>query len=349
MTRTIASLVLVALVCCASGLATDHPAAAPMAMNTATPIATPTRAQTILELWHNADDPTVLVVAHRGVHAGERSGRRYNDRTTLPENSIASIEAAIAIGCDMIEVDVRRTKDGRFVLLHDTTLDRTTTGSGRVDEATLADLAKLRLLDIDGVHTEHRIPTLEAALEACRGRILINLDKTGRHTAACLAIAERMGVADHVVLKGRPREMPLGDWLADRDLSPLGKTQGQGVASFMPIAAFEANSPAQVEAKLAALLLAGPDAPNWPAIEVCFDGADAGDRLIDAARQATDGRTRFWMNSLWDSISGGRSDDRAVDDPEAVWGWMVDRGVTVIQTDEPHRLLEFLRSRGLRR
>ena len=336
MPRITASLVLITVVACVAW------------MMTASPMAAPTRAQAILDLWHDASDPTVLVVAHRGVHAGERGGRRYNDRTRLPENSIASIEASIAIGCDMIEVDVRRTKDGRFVLMHDTTLDRTTTGSGRVDESTLEELAQLRLLDIDGRPPEHRIPTLEEALEACRGRILVNLDKTGRFTADCLAIADGMGVADHVVLKGRPRETPLDQWLADRDLSPLGQAQGEGIASFMPIAAFKAHSPAQVEAKLKALLEAGPDAPNWPAIEVCFDGADAGDRLIDAARESTDGRARFWMNSLWDSISGGRSDDRAVDDPEAVWGWMVDRGVTVIQTDEPHRLLEFLRSRGLR-
>lgn len=337
MTRTIAALVIMALACCMAGLVSP------------TPRAKPTRAQAILELWHDAGDPTVLVVAHRGVHAGERNGRRYNNRTDLPENSIASIQAAIAIGCDMVEVDVRRTRDGRFVLMHDTTLDRTTTGSGRVDEATIAELAELRLLDIDGVPTEHRIPTLEDALEACRGRILVNLDKTGRYTAACLAIAEAMGVADHVVLKGRPGDTPLDDWLADRDLSALGRVQGDGIASFMPIAAFKAHSPEQLDAKLDQLLEAGPTNGNWPALEICFDGTAAGERLIDAAREATDGRARFWMNSLWDSISGGRSDDRAVDDPEAVWGWMVDRGVTVIQTDEPHRLLEFLRSRGLRR
>ena len=61
---------------------------------------------------------TPLVIAHRG-HS-----------LRLPEQTMAAFRAAIELGAEMIEADVRATRDGRMVMLHDATLDRTTTGSG---------------------------------------------------------------------------------------------------------------------------------------------------------------------------------------------------------------------------
>ncbi|MEO1009423.1 MAG: glycerophosphodiester phosphodiesterase family protein [Planctomycetota bacterium] len=311
-----------------------HPTPTPAAPRTHA-----SRAEAILQAWHDPTSPLVLVVAHRGAHRGLGA--------SAPENSIAAIEDAITMGCDMVEVDVRRTSDGRFVLMHDTTVDRTTTGSGYLHQLTLSEVRRLRLLDAAGEPTDHAVPTLEEALEACRGRILINLDKTGRHTGDCLAVAEHLGVADHVVLKGAVQPTLLGEYLGGLGLSELTEAQGQTHPTFMPIASFSDESALEARSHVAALLGRGPN-DRWPAIEICLRGTAAGDRLIEHARDATRGRTRFWMNSLWDSISGGRSDDRAAVDPDAVWGWMVDHGVTVIQTDEPLRCLRYLRGRGLR-
>ena len=62
------------------------------------------------------------------------------------------------------------------------------------------------------------------------------------------------------------------------------------------------------------------------------------------------GGARVWVNSLWDGKkSGGRGDEHAVADPAKVWGWLIDRGVSVIQTDEPGRLIAYLKSRSLHR
>ena len=110
----------------------------------------------------------------------------------------------------------------------------------------------------------------------------------------------------------------------------------------MPIVSFGKKSSEDDVRKITPLIVL-----RAPAIEVCFDGEHAGDRLIGPVHDLIEDHQRLWVNSLWDSISGGRSDAQAVDDPHAVWGWMVDNGVTVIQTDEPQRLLEYLRSRGL--
>lgn len=81
------------------------------------------------------------VIAHRGGTTG------------TPENTLAAFENAIALGADWLEMDVQRTRDGTLVVIHDTTVDRTTDGTGRVGDLTLA---QLRALDAGG---GERIPT----------------------------------------------------------------------------------------------------------------------------------------------------------------------------------------------
>ena len=100
----------------------------------------------------------VLRIGHRGAcgHA--------------PENTLASIEKAISIGCDFTEVDVQRTADESLILLHDERVDRTTNGKGAAAEMTLADIRKL---DAGGGQV---IPTLEEALATAGGRIGLILE-----------------------------------------------------------------------------------------------------------------------------------------------------------------------------
>jgi len=76
----------------------------------------------------------------------------------------------------MLEIDPRYTKDHVLVLNHDPTLERTTNGTGRVADRTLEELKQLRLKDLDGNLTEHRITTLDEALEWARGKALLSLD-----------------------------------------------------------------------------------------------------------------------------------------------------------------------------
>lgn len=87
-----------------------------------------------------------------------------------PENTLASVRKAIAFGVDLVEVDVRRSRDGRLVLMHDETVDRTTDGKGKVATRSLADLQAL-----DAGKGE-RIPTLEELLELAEGRVGLMLE-----------------------------------------------------------------------------------------------------------------------------------------------------------------------------
>ena len=111
------------------------------------------------------DDKAALVSAHRG---GPGPG--------YPENALETLAHTLATGPMILEVDVRRTRDGGLVLMHDDTLERTTTGRGRVRDRTAAEIAALRLKDPSGAVTPYAPPRLADALAWARGRTILQLD-----------------------------------------------------------------------------------------------------------------------------------------------------------------------------
>ena len=133
-----------------------------------------------------------LVSAHRG---GPRPG--------LPENSIPTFEHALNYAPALIETDVRRTVDGTLVLMHDETLDRTTTGAGEVGARTLSDIRALRLVDETGAVTSFRVPTLDEALAWAEGRAVLLLDvKPGVPAEAVVGAIRRAGAEGRAVVIG---------------------------------------------------------------------------------------------------------------------------------------------------
>ena len=115
-------------------------------------------------LYTGQDIP--LISAHRG---GASKG--------YPENCIATFENTLRYTPAFFEVDPRLTKDKVIILMHDETLDRTTTGKGKVADYTWAELKPLKLKDPAGNVTAYGIPTLEEAIEWSRGKTILNLDK----------------------------------------------------------------------------------------------------------------------------------------------------------------------------
>ncbi len=104
-------------------------------------------------------------VAHRGASA-ER-----------PENTLAAMRRAIEVGATAVEVDVRTTKDGRLVVLHDATLDRTTDGEGALGDASFAELREVDAGSwFDGKYAGERVPSLDEVLAQCKGRVDVLLD-----------------------------------------------------------------------------------------------------------------------------------------------------------------------------
>jgi len=117
-----------------------------------------------IEAFMKIDSP-IRVIAHRG----------YSSQA--PENTLAAIEMAIESGAPMVEIDVTTTADGQVILLHDETLDRTTTGTGLPTGHTLE---AIRLLDAGSwfapEYAGERIPTLAEVLDTVKDRILINIE-----------------------------------------------------------------------------------------------------------------------------------------------------------------------------
>lgn len=105
----------------------------------------------------------ILVCAHRSFH------------TNAPENSIKSVKNAVEAGIDIIEIDVRTTKDSVLVLMHDKDIDRITTGKGLIKNYTFSELQQFNLKMKDSV-TLDKIPLLEDALQMAKGKVIVNLD-----------------------------------------------------------------------------------------------------------------------------------------------------------------------------
>jgi glycerophosphoryl diester phosphodiesterase len=95
-----------------------------------------------------------------------------------PENTLAGIAAALGLGVDAIEIDVHLSRDGVPVLLHDSTLDRTTDGTGAVTEQTLEQLKRLDAgaRSFDGRFSGERIPTLAEVLDLTRNACLLVIE-----------------------------------------------------------------------------------------------------------------------------------------------------------------------------
>lgn len=136
--------------------------------------------------------PGIKVVAHRG---GVGLG--------VPENTLPAIKKAIEVGAQLIEIDIRETKDGHLVLMHDSTVDRTTNGSGRVDQLTLNDIQKLDAgLWLGDEFKGTKVPTLEEALQLMKGRIDPDLDFKEGSVDKIVEIVNKVGIADQCTHNG---------------------------------------------------------------------------------------------------------------------------------------------------
>ena len=115
----------------------------------------------------NADH--VSIAAHRGGYGEDRQDR-------APENSLANLEVAIRKGFDVYETDIRRTRDGVFVIVHDAVLDRETNGKGPVEKLSIDEVKALRKRYRDGSLSEFQVATFEELLRAGKGRIRFKPD-----------------------------------------------------------------------------------------------------------------------------------------------------------------------------
>ena len=276
-----------------------------------------TRAEILRDRILRTDTSQVLVVAHRG------------DWRYAPENSIAAIEHSIAIGVDVVEVDLQLTRDSVLILMHDATLNRTTTGKGRISEWPLDSIKTLRLKSGCGIKTKETVPTLEEALLAAKGKVLINLDKADRYFDLVVPVLEKTGTAKQIIMKGSKSAQDV--------LSLYGKYLDDIL--YMPVV-YLARENAQE------MMDGYMDQLKPCAYELVYD--EDSNPLPKQLRQDLSGKALLWYNTLWDTICGGHDDDMALKDPDDAYGYLIDTlGARIIQTDRAELLLKYLQNRKL--
>jgi glycerophosphoryl diester phosphodiesterase len=135
------------------------------------------------------------VIAHRGA-----SGH-------APENTLAAFERAVALGAGFIETDLHLTRDARFVAIHDPTLERTTNGTGRVQDLTLAEIRKLDAgMWFDREFMGQKVPTLEEIIEfAAKHDVIFYLELKyeaawGMHHSLLGALQKSDGAARSIII-----------------------------------------------------------------------------------------------------------------------------------------------------
>ena len=256
----------------------------------------------------------IWVVAHRG------------DWRNAPENSLQAVENCIQMGVDMVEIDVQLTKDAQVVLMHDGTIDRTTNGKGKVKDWTLDSLKMLKLKDGLGIPTFHQIPTLEEVLLLCKGKILINIDKGFDIFRECYELAKKTGTLNQLVLKtGKPYKevkTKLGDQLNE--------------VAFMPIIAAGSTE---------SLKILEGYMKHYKQIAIEFTIKKGEEGILKEFEGYRNQGVQVWVNSLWSRLNGGHDDEMAALNP-TVYDWYLNNHVSMIQTDRPQLLINYLKLKG---
>lgn len=290
------------------------------------------RAEAIAALMHDPSSKYVIVAVHRG------------DWRNYPENSIPAIESVIRMGADIVEIDIHRTADSVLVVCHDSDVRRTTNfskvfknekgKSSKIADLTLAEIKSLRLKRNQGVETDSLLmPTLEEALLCAKDRICVNIDKGYDYYPQVIALTERLGVTDQVLIKSsKPIEA-----VAEQE-APYPHN-----VMYMPVINIQKESGK-------ALFDSYMEKGVVPlAYEICWQDNEDG-AFHAAAKKILDQGSKIWVNTIWASLCGGsgNDDDAAFEckDPGEVYQQYIDAGVTMIQTDRPELLIGWLTKEG---
>jgi glycerophosphoryl diester phosphodiesterase len=251
----------------------------------------------------------VLVAAHRG---------NWKD---YPENSIPGIQSCIGTGIDIIEIDVQRTKDGNFVLMHDASIDRTTNGKGKVSDYTLKELQRFKLKGNGDTITEYQIPTLDTILKITKDKIVINIDKSSGRFKELTNLIDSLNCNNHVLLKGN----------GPSDYFKNLNNQDTNSIYYMPILSTKSKIDSFLFAYQPPLfeLLLGNDSSFY-----------SSSIFLDLLNKQN---IKIWYNALFNSISGGHTENV---DAINSWNWFINHGAFIIQTDYPFHLVNYLNQLG---
>lgn len=271
------------------------------------------RVDTLLQYMHDGGKSKhVMIFAHRG-----------NWRNSA-ENSIQAFQDCINEGLDGIEVDLQMTKDSVLVIMHDETLDRTTTGSGKVSDYTIDELRKLRLLNPIGVKTRQTIPTFEQVLLLAKDKILIQVDKWKAYGQQVADLAKKYNCERQIILRttdnSKATKQKYGNLLDNLIVMPVLVCKGGNVD--------EENLQDFIK--------------NYSSPVMSFSFIREDYPILRKIKNLQEMGYRIWFNSLWDTFNADHDDELAVTDPDNSYGWLINHGANIIFSDNPILLKKYL-------
>lgn len=263
----------------------------------------------------------VLIAAHRGVSCGN-----------IPCNSLPSFKTALRQGADIIELDVSRSKDGVLYVYHPGTEPIFLLTQERIPEMNSDRVDTLRLVNQDNTPTEWGIPRLEEILQFLKGKCFINLDKFWTCPQEIGAMVRRLGMQDQVLIKtsNRPEEF----------------SRVEEYAWDIPYIVIARDNDDFTDELLHRRM-------RYVGVEALFSSDDAPIAQKAYLARMHERSLVTWGNGIVynyrDVLSAKHNDDVSVSEDESLgWGWLVDRGFNIIQTDWALMLDQYLRRRGLR-
>ncbi|MFB9844802.1 glycerophosphodiester phosphodiesterase family protein [Mucilaginibacter ginsenosidivorans] len=240
-----------------------------------------------------------IVISHRG------------DHVKCPENTLAGYAEAIKNEADYIEIDLRTTKDGELVSMHDGTVNRMTEGKGNVKDLTLAEMEQLHVKSKDSLDKDiYRVPTFKQILGLCKDKIYIYIDYKNADAAVTYAMLKEYGMEKQVLVYiNNPQQFV--DW---RKIAP-----GMPLMVSMP-------GNVKDEAGMKAFI-----------DKVKPDILDGGWKEYTPAMVAS---ARAMGLTVWPDIQSANESQN--------WDEALAKGFNGLQTDHPADLVRFLKSKGLR-
>ena len=234
------------------------------------------------------------VVAHRANHV------------KAPENSLEAIREAIRVGTDYVELDLRTTKDGEIVMMHDDTVDRTTDGHGRVRELTLAEIKKLHFKVQQAV--PEQVPTFDEVLDTVGRRMRIYRDIKAVTPQQVLPYLVKHRMTDHVIAYCYGPEH-VEQWRAGAPKIPV-------------ISDFDLKSPEQVSS-------------DWTAHPFAIFDGPARELNADTIKALHQHRVLIWPDiqsspdnpSEWQKYIDLGVDGFQTDHPEALVNYLISKGI----------------------
>jgi glycerophosphoryl diester phosphodiesterase len=232
-----------------------------------------------------------------------------------PENSLSALKHAIELGVDIAETDVKVTKDSVVVLMHDGKIDRTTNGKGNPENFTLAELKKFRLKMPDGTLTDETIPTFEDFLNIAKGRILVDIDIKTSHLKPVVDLVKKTGTTSQV-------------FFFDNDYDALKEVLAMEPKALMMPRAYSYQ-------------MADSALKIFDAVIVHIDNSFYNKAVSDLIKGKN---SRIWINAL--DVADSKIREGKIEEGVEP---LLKYGANIIQTDEPEKIIKYLKSNGLRK